>query len=68
MLISGHYLITTEVGSSPSPTGKRASLLGLLTDNGALENIGRVLDEFMDTTAVVCSACSALEALTLEGE
>lgn len=51
-----------------SPTGTRVSLLGLLTDNGVLENIGRVMDEYQGTTPVVFSACRALEALTLESE
>lgn len=60
--------MSEEVGTSPSSTGRRASLLGLLTENGALENIGRVMEEFMDTTPVVSSACSTIEALTLESE
>ena len=55
-----------EVGMSP--TGTRVSLLGLLTDNGVLENIGRVMDEYRGTMPVVLSACRALEALTLESE
>ena len=64
----GHYLSTTEAAASPSPAGSRASLLGLLSDNGVLECIAVVIDEFMDNPAVLGSACCALEGLTLESK